>query len=177
MKKEFELDENSKKLLDKAISSIDALIQAQDLNAQNMADVSNHNHQLMIDSTNVHAEQIDHISKNVIKPIVDSSHKLLSKLDDHEYNYKILNKNLGVILKNQSIMVSNIKYLSNQIDELKNKFNSKPKSIHNEKTSYNPVTKAKCLYCGELYNRTHRLRKYCPSKHGIKDFCKKSYKA
>ena len=45
-----------------------------------------------------------------------------------------------------------------------------------ETTPQNPSMIGVCKNCGDKFEKTHRLQKYCPTKYGKKDFCKYEYK-
>jgi hypothetical protein len=178
---EFELDKDSKKLLQNVFNVSEKLIEGFNINAKNMADISNANSEAMVKASNINADQIDHFRNNVIKPLVDSNNHLISKVSDYQDYSNIIKRNQNVLIKNDSILINNIKFLSIQIENLSEKldkiFSKKEPESAKVYNKYNPILDVKCKYCGEVFKSNHRLRKYCPSKHNIKDWCKKSDRA
>ena len=45
-----------------------------------------------------------------------------------------------------------------------------------KKTITEDLPKKECLYCLTMFHCEHQLRKFCPSKYGIHDYCKRKFK-
>jgi seryl-tRNA synthetase len=117
---------------------------------------------MIVKASDNHADQIDFMLDN-IRNVVS---KINTSIANLEYTQKQTHNQINLLLKNNSILRTNIKYLGQKIDMIQAK-RQPEKPITTNKTYI-----SKCKYCGEEFVRTTNANKFCPSKKGIKNYCR-----